>query len=440
MPRDEATTTPEVSARTLAVAVALFLMTASFILFKTGRDALYFQGRGLFDLPKAYIGIALLSLPTAAIVLASIKFLGARGARIAVPVVAAAGLAAFFPFVREGGGALMTAFFMFVPLAFGVLFSLTWLLVSDLLDGVGHSRLAWAYSVIGAASILGGVAGGAVARGAVMFVEPRYFILLGAGLLLAAAAAAAIAQRRFPQRPLPARVGPLAPGPSHFLEVLRLRYSLLLVLVGMLSSLVGILIEFQFYLYAATSGNAARTNAGYFANVYLWLNGVALVVQLVLMPRLQRLVGVHGSLLVLPAALLAGAAGLLAMASTGTRALLRVVEGGLKSSIHRANWEQAYLPLGRSHRTVAKLLVDGAATRIAEGAAALAVYVWLRVSLGMNEAAIVGSDTSWVTYLLLITISAWMLTTRAMGRDLEIAARHSPAVAAGFAEIPLPDT
>ena len=51
--------------RVAFVAVAVALMTASFVLVKTGRDALYFQARGLFDLPKAYIGIALLSVPFA---------------------------------------------------------------------------------------------------------------------------------------------------------------------------------------------------------------------------------------------------------------------------------------------------------------------------------------------------------------------------------------
>ncbi|MFN0150855.1 MAG: hypothetical protein ACKVU1_09150 [bacterium] len=440
MAHEETRKPDDALARTIGVAAALFLMTASFILLKTGRDALYFQGRGLLDLPKAYIGIAILSLPAAAIVLGSIKIFGARLARVGVPLFAAALLAAFFPFARPGGGPLMTSFFMLVPLAFGVLFSLTWLLAAELLDGVGHRQLARSYSIVGAASILGGVAGGAVARIAAALVEPRFFIPAGAVLLLASTITVAIAQHRFPARPLPRATGPLTPGPSNFLTVLRVRYSILLVFVGMLSSLVGILIEFQFYLYAATSGNETRANASYFANAYLLLNGVALIVQVVLMPRLQRLVGVHGSLMILPGALLAGAALLLASASVGMRSLLRVIEGGLKSSIHRSNWEQAYLPLGRSHRVVAKLLVDGAAARVAEGIAALSLYAWLRVSLGMDESSIVGSDTSWVTYLLILTIAAWILMTRALGRDLVPASTDVTGGADMFPEIPLPDT
>ena len=48
----------EIASRSRHVAVAIFAMTAAFFLTKTGRDALFFQKRGLFDLPIAYMGMA----------------------------------------------------------------------------------------------------------------------------------------------------------------------------------------------------------------------------------------------------------------------------------------------------------------------------------------------------------------------------------------------
>jgi ATP/ADP translocase len=424
--------------RAIGVASSLFLMTAAFILVKTGRDALYFQGHGLLDLPMAYIGLAILSLPAAMLVLGSIRLFGPRAARIIVTVSAAAILAAFVPFARPGGGALMTTYFMLVPLLFGVLFSLTWLLASDLLDGTPNRELARLYSIVGAASILGGVAGGGAARVAARHVEPQALIIFGAGVLVASALATAFVQARFPQRALAAATPESRVQTTTVWEVLRERYSCLLLAVGMLTSLVGILIEFQFYLHAATSGMPSRTNAEFFASVYLALNAIALAVQLVVMPRLQRIVGVQGNLLVLPSALAAGAAGLLANASVAMRSFLRVAEGGLKSSIHRVSWEQAYLPMSRAHRAVAKLLVDGAGARIAEGAAALALYIWIRGSVGPST-SLLGRDTTWVTYLLLAITILWVILTRALGRRL------APVLAeVGDREfrpdIPLPDT
>jgi ATP/ADP translocase len=269
-------------------------------------------------------------------------------------------------------------------------------------------------------------------------VEPQALIIFGAGVLVASALATAFVQARFPQRALAAATPESRVQTTTVWEVLRERYSCLLLAVGMLTSLVGILIEFQFYLHAATSGMPSRTNAEFFASVYLALNAIALAVQLVVMPRLQRIVGVQGNLLVLPSALAAGAAGLLANASVAMRSFLRVAEGGLKSSIHRVSWEQAYLPMSRAHRAVAKLLVDGAGARIAEGAAALALYIWIRGSVGPST-SLLGRDTTWVTYLLLAITILWVILTRALGRRL------APVLAeVGDREfrpdIPLPDT
>lgn len=48
-----------------SIALGMLLITASLVLVKTGRDALYVQQRGIFDLPIAYVGMAVFSFPTA---------------------------------------------------------------------------------------------------------------------------------------------------------------------------------------------------------------------------------------------------------------------------------------------------------------------------------------------------------------------------------------
>jgi ATP/ADP translocase len=217
--------------------------------------------------------------------------------------------------------------------------------------------------------------------------------------------------------------------------VLRQSYGGLLLATGMTASLVGMLVEFQFYLAAATSGADGRANARFFGGVYLYLNAIALVAQVSLLPRLQRRIGVHGSLLVLPIALFSGSAGLLGGAWLMAPSLLRIAEGGLRSSIHRVNWEQAYLPLVRAQRASAKLLVDGAGARLAEGVAALVMLVWLRVAVGTQS--LEGKDTSFFAWLLLAATLAWVLLTLRLGRRL--AALPAPADEAR-PDIPLPDT
>ncbi len=50
--------------QTLLPAASIGLLTVAFTLAKTGRDALFFQGRGLLQLPMAYMGISLCSAPS----------------------------------------------------------------------------------------------------------------------------------------------------------------------------------------------------------------------------------------------------------------------------------------------------------------------------------------------------------------------------------------
>jgi hypothetical protein len=62
--------------RILLPALVVGLLTLAFILAKTGRDALFFQGRGLLQLPMAYINIGLGSLPLAVIFVKIMKVWG----------------------------------------------------------------------------------------------------------------------------------------------------------------------------------------------------------------------------------------------------------------------------------------------------------------------------------------------------------------------------
>jgi ATP/ADP translocase len=421
------------------VAAAVCAMAAALVWIRTGRDSLYFQGRGLFDLPKAYLGIAALSVPMALGMLALMRRVGPRRARVLAAIVMAAAVAGFAPFARPGGGPAMTLFFMLVPLSFGVLLSVSWLLAAELFQGFDSARLSRAYGTVGAAAILGGVVAGAIGRLLAAVLEPANFLLLGAAGLVLAAVLMARSQTQFPPMPAAAPGAAMpalaAVDPRRLWRILREPYCLMLLAAGMATSLVGILVEFQFYLAAATSGNDGRENARFFANTYLVLNAGALVVQVALLPRIQPRFGVHRGLLVLPTILAAGASALLGTVTVFAGSLLRITEGGLKASIHRVSWEQAYLPVGAAQRPAVKILVDGAGARVAEGLAALLLFAWLELVVGGGS--LVGRDIRWLTYVLTVACAGWVVVTLVLARRLRIAliggAPPSPAV-------PLPES
>lgn len=397
-----------------SIALAILLIMASFVLVKTGRDALYVQERGIFDLPIAYLGMAGFSFPTAFGMLWLIRVLGPRRAR-AVALVGVAGiLGVFWRIAEPGGGARMTALFVAVPLLYGVLFAATWLLAAELFHGLPAERISRAYARVGAGSIAGGLLGGIGARALAPVVPPQVFFGIGALVLGASAVVVVLTQASHAPRPVDGEAIQ-RPRLASARSFLRQRYGALLLALGVLGAVVGVLIEFQFYWAASTSGAGKREQSLYFANLYLLLNAAALTVQLVVMPRVQRSLGIVGSLMVMPAMLLGGAVLVSLSAGLAARGALRVTEGGLKASIHRANWEQAFLPI-RSDRAVAKLVVDGMGAHLGAGLIAAPLYLWLH--------AVVGSDPlsehsgAWMIWLLIASTAALIVITRRLSPSL----------------------
>ena len=84
--------------RTLYPALCLGILTAAFIVAKTGRDALFFQGQGIFQLPVATMMITAASLPLAMLFVEAMKSFGARPARLGLMLFAATVLAGAAPF------------------------------------------------------------------------------------------------------------------------------------------------------------------------------------------------------------------------------------------------------------------------------------------------------------------------------------------------------
>ena len=396
-------------ARTLLSALTLGLATLAFIVAKTGRDALFFQGSGgLLQLPLIYINIGGASLPLAVIFVKAMKTWGARPARVGILVLTACVMAGAAPFLQPGDNTAMLAIFMFIPAIFGLLFASLWLMASDLFERSEARDAARAFSRIGAATLAGGMAGGLLSKALAPLLEPKWLILLAALVILAIAALVLHIHRRFPGD-IPAKKQGVAR--AGMAAVVSNNYALTLLFISMTGALAGLLIDFQFYAAAAGARMGPAGNAAFFANFYILLNFSSLILQIFLTPRVQDKLGVRGGLMILPFALVGGAAFASAAATAFSRSLLRVTEGGLRSSVHRSIWEQAFLPVDSSDRSTVKLVVDGIAARIAEAIGALAILLWLKqaVPAGIVEMPL---DTRWMSWVILATVAAWLVITR----------------------------
>jgi len=186
----------------------------------------------------------------------------------------------------------------------------------------------------------------------------------------------------------------------------------------MIGALAGLLIDFQFYAAAASTNMGSKGKTSFFANFYILLNFSSLLLQLFATPKIQDKVGLRGGLMVLPLALIGGATFVTAAATALSRSVLRVTEGGLRSSVHRSIWEQAFIPLDSSDRSSVKIAVEGIGARIAEAIGAVAILLWLRQTAtgGMIPMPL---NTNWLGYLTLVTVVIWLLITQKMRVEIK---------------------
>ena len=191
-----------------------------------------------------------------------------------------------------------------------------------------------------------------------------------------------------------------------------------LVAISMTGALAGLLIDFQFYAAAASANMGSKGNASFFANFYILLNFSSLLLQLFATPKIQDKVGLRGGLMVLPIALIGGATFVTAAATALSRSVLRVTEGGLRSSVHRSIWEQAFIPLDSAERSSVKIAVDGIAARIAEAMGALGILLWLK-QVDIRGAISMPLNTNWIGWATLATVAVWLFITQKMRIEIK---------------------
>jgi ATP/ADP translocase len=398
---------------TLLPALSLGLLTAAFIIAKTGRDALFFQGSGgLLQLPLVYINIGAASLPLALIFVKAMKIWGARPARVGILLLATIAMAAAAPFLEAGDSKLLLAIFMFIPAIFGLLFASLWLLASDIFEKTEKSKAAHAFSKIGAGTLAGGMFGGLISKGLAPYLDAKWLIFLGAVVILGVIALVLRIHARFATNIVPKKASEKKKS-GGFLTPLSNKYSLTLLFISMTGALAGLLIDFQFYAAAASANMGSKGNTSFFANFYILLNFSSLLLQLFATPKIQDKVGLRGGLMVLPLALIGGATFATAAATALSRSVLRVTEGGLRSSVHRSIWEQAFIPVDSTDRSSVKIVVDGVAARIAEAIGAVAILLWLK-QLAPDGVIPMPLNTSWMAWVTLITVAIWLMITQKM--------------------------
>ncbi len=200
---------------------------------------------------------------------------------------------------------------------------------------------------------------------------------------------------------------------SGLLEGLQvLKNSRYLLLLAALIGVVQIVINLIDYTFQSTTAvtypdDAARTV--YISQVYSWINGGALVLQLV-SGFIIHVLGVPKTLLLVPCLLGVSLAAYLAVPSVHLLSIAKVASKALDYSIFRAAKELLYIPLSYAEKTRGKAVIDVMTYRSAKAAASLIVLALAALTIQRIEIVIA---------ITLLFVLAWLFITVRIGRGYQ---------------------
>jgi AAA family ATP:ADP antiporter len=282
-----------------------------------------------------------------------------------------------------------------------------WSYANDIYTKEAGNRL---FPIIAVGMTVGSPVGAAIAER--MFraqLSPHLMLYLAAALLLATAGFYAASNRTGPiSRQTAADAAPIG-GRGAFALVFSSRYigliAVLLILLNVVNTVGEFILSDMVVTSAAEAGSANPsfdTGAyigAFYGNYFLWVNLLAVALQILVAPRLIKKFGLAGVLFALPFIAL-GAYGVIAFGATiAVVRWAKTTENATDYSIMNTAKQLLWLPTSREEKYKAKQAVDSFFVRIGDLAAAVVVFIgtsWLAFEARGFAALNIGFAVVWL--------------------------------------------
>jgi len=383
----------------------VFVLLASYYVLKTVREALILSEAGAQVKSYSAAGQALLLLA----VVPLYGFVATKATRSKlitwVTLFFVSNLAVFY-LMGSAGFQVGVAFFLWVGIFNVLVTAQFWAYANDLYTEESGKRI---FPMVGIGSSLGAWLG-AVLAGRLFSVMNAYQLMLVAmgGLLLSIVLVRRIDSRRKgspepPPKPLSNKGG--------FSLVLSSRYLLLIAMMVLMFNLVNSLGEY-ILSEMVVSHTKAAVDAGvipssqmkasigtFYGDFYGWVNLVGLLIQVFVVSRLFKTIGVRGALFVLPLIALGSYTLMAILPVLGVIRIAKVFENSTDYSIQNTARHALFLPTSREAKYKAKAAIDTFFWRVGDmlqGGFVL-VGTWL---------AFTARHFAWINIVL---VSVWLL-------------------------------
>lgn len=386
---------PGEEARVALMFAYSFLVIASLSIVKPVRTSLLLIEHGPETLPYMFLLIALLT-PLFVLVYNKISRRVRLNRLIALTTLASMaifGVIWLLLSFEYHAAWFIYAFYVWVTI-FGLIATTQfWLLANYVFNAREAKRL---FSVIGSGAIAGGIVGGyltSALTSALHVAGMLLFTFLFLALCLALqyalwqrSARASYSERLSRQE----RQRSLFDESSPWTLLLQSRLVPYLAGIVGIGVLAGTLIDYQFSVMAAANIRDSDEMTAFFG---FWMSNLSIasfLIQIFGTSRILRTLGVNTALMFLPLIVVLGAGILMLIPTLGAAAALKVGEGGLKQSLHKAGLELLGVPVPARLKNRIKALIDVAIDNFATGLAGVTILVLLFFNLaGAREMAAV---------------------------------------------------
>ena len=376
----------------LGAFLTLFGFLAGHALLETARDALFLGNLSARRLPWVYLIIAILALAIGQREPRVVRKVSAGSELSRWLILAATVTLVFWGLVATDWAWVYYALYVWS----GVLASLVvvrfWTVLGNRFSVTQAKRV---FPVIASGSVAGAIAGSALARALAEALPARHLVLAAAVVFLVAARAPAALAEESSRARRPRGEGDLG-------RVARMiwgrPYLLRVTAMVLLATVTFTLVDFVF---KSTAGRFVPADqlGEFFASVYLSLNVLSLVVQVLVVAWVLRHLGLVTVVSVVPAIFLVATLGFAVSGGLTLALVLKGADGTLRHSLYRTGAELLFVPLSDRLRTQVKGVIDVLGQR---GGQALASVLILMVLSTTSRESVFAA-------LACVTAVAWLV-------------------------------
>lgn len=356
--REVTSTRESQTIRVFLMSCYLLLIITCYTTTKAVRDSVFITGIGTSPLPYLYMltaaGMAILS----AVYARALRSLGLFALVRLTSFVAIVGLIAFWWLIVRRYPASFYFLYVSVSLFGAITASQAWSVAAQVFDAREARR---SYTWIGLGGVLGGIAGGGLAKFVAPWAGTDTLLLICAGLMLVtvvildgithfAASDMALQKPKAQDPELTTRAVVSRVKDSPYLSRL--------VVLLMAAVIVEAFIDYEFKVVSNDSFNSRDSLTSFFGSIASYGGILALIIQTLITSRLLKTFGVGVAVLLLPSALLVGFIVLAVQPALWAVSILKLIDVSLSYSVHRSATELLYIPIPADFRASVKALID----------------------------------------------------------------------------------